>query len=156
MKTARMLLLAFCCAMLAGCTAPSGGTDALAVYSFCGETAQFSVTNGIIVLHPGKDILYGGTLTGKQDIPSKAAACSTAFFVLSEGGRHTLLSCESVDATGTGLDISGPLGSVAGENILHGLTAEALQGNFFLELAITDASGAQQHCEVPLTLTKVT
>ena len=44
MKTARMLLLAFCCAMLAGCTAPSGGTDALAVYSFCGETAQFSVT----------------------------------------------------------------------------------------------------------------
>ena len=107
MKTARMLLLAFCCAMLAGCTAPSGGTDALAVYSFCGETAQFSVTNGIIVLHPGKDILYGGTLTGKQDIPSKAAACSTAFFVLSEGGRHTLLSCESVDATGTGLDISG-------------------------------------------------
>ena len=60
MKTARMLLLAFCCAMLAGCTAPSGGTDALAVYSFCGETAQFSVTNGIIVLHLAKTYSMAG------------------------------------------------------------------------------------------------
>lgn len=53
-----------CWVVLSGC-GKEPAKKPLDVYSFCGENANFSISNGIIVLSFTEEIFYGGNLDGE-------------------------------------------------------------------------------------------
>ena len=158
MKKAGMGLLVLffcCCLMLTGCGASSKGEPSLVVYSFKGENEQFSISNGVIVLTPNEEIFYGGDLAEKQEALSDVVEYSAAFYAVSGNEQKILLSSGAADKTGTGLDISGPMGKIAGD-IISRAQIEDLQNGLFFELKTTGVNGEQHQYQMQLTLTQVT
>lgn len=152
-----LLVLFFCCCLiLTGCGASSGSEPSLVVYSFKGENEQISISNGVIVLTPNEEIFYGGDLTGKQEALSDVVEYSAAFYAVSGNEQKTLLSSGAADKTGTGLDISGPMGKIAGDDIISRAQIENLQNGLFFELKTTGVNGEQHQYQMQLTLTQVT
>ena len=119
MKKARtiLILLVFCCLILSGCGTSTESEPSLTVYSFSGENEQLSISNGVIVLTPDEEIFYGGDLTGKEETLSDIAEYSTTFYAMSDNEQKTLLSNSVIDETGTGVEISGQTGRIAGDVI---------------------------------------
>ena len=57
------------------------------VYSFTGENENLSLDNGVIVLSPTQQILYGGELQNNQEDVSDVLNYSVEFFILSDKGK---------------------------------------------------------------------
>ena len=157
MKKARisLLLLFFSCSILSGCGTSTESEPSLTVYSFSGENEQFSISNGVIVLTPDEEIFYGGDLTEKQEILSDIVECSTIFYAISGNEQKTLLSNSAIDETGTGVEISGQTGRIAGD-VISRAQIDDLQNGLFFELKTTSSNGEQHQYQIQLTLTEVT
>ena len=157
MKKARisLLLLFFSCSILSGCGTSTEREPSLTVYSFSGENEQFSISNGVIVLTPDEEIFYGGDLTEKQEILSDIVECSTTFYAISGNEQKTLLSNSAIDETGTGVEISGQTGRIAGD-VISRAQIDDLQNGLFFELKTTSSNGEQHQYQIQLTLTEVT
>ena len=126
------------CALLAGC----GGGEApaeLSVWSLSGENEQLRLSNGVLVLNGGEDVLHGGDLEVLDNSVPPAAAFATEYYLAGDGEARTLLSMQSVDQTGGTLDPAGSTGAIAGD--LSGQFYEGWQNELWLELTITDPEG---------------
>ena len=150
-----LLLLFFCCLILSGCGTSTESEPSLTVYSFSGENEQFSISNGVIVLTPDEEIFYGGDLTEKQETLSDIVEYSTTFYAMSGNEQKTLLSNSVIDETGTGVEISGQTGRIAGD-VISRAQIDDLQNGLFFELKTTSSNGEQHQYQIQLTLTEVT
>ena len=155
MKKSSLLALAALlgCALLAGC---GGGAEqpALSVWSLSGESEQLRLSNGVLVLNGGEDVLHGGDLEVLDNSVPPATAFLTEYYLAGDGEARTLLSMQSVDQTGGTLDPAGSTGAIAGD--LSGRFREGWQDGLWLELTVTDQSGQTFTYPLQLRATEVT
>ena len=155
------ILLIASLGVLAGCTANEPqSNEKLAVYSFCGENEQFTVSNGVIVVGTGEEVFYGGDLEVKQEeFFENVVSFSTTFYTLQESGKRTILSNSVTDMTDGSIKISGNLGKMSGADILIGnkvKNVDELRDNLYFELSTTDKEGEKITYQIQLVVTNVT
>ena len=141
------------CALLAGC----GGREVpaeLSVWSLSGENEQLRLSNGVLVLNGGEDVLHGGDLEVLDNSVPPATAFLTEYYLAGDGEARTLLSMQSVDQTGGTLDPAGSTGAIAGD--LSGRFYEGWQNELWLELTVTDRAGQTFTYPLQLRATEVT
>lgn len=155
-RSALCLAILLLCAALAGCgpAASEAQSEEVRVYSFSGEHEQFSISNGIIVLTPAKEIFYGGRLEEKQ--PSELTAYSVTFYAEVDDEPHVLLSMGAQDLTGGTVQLSGDMGSRSGEGALLPGELDELPDVLYVTVDTTDSHGETNQYQLPLTLTEVT
>lgn len=157
-KTVAILLTSLCfCAIFTGCGTLFKGEQnrSLTVYSFSGEDAYLSISNGVIVLSSGDDTFYGGNLETNQEEFDDITAYSMTFYVMSDNGKHILLSNRVVDMTGDTIRLSGETGKISGGTVIREPTDE-LQNNLFFELETTTSEGEKNNYQLQLLLTEIT
>jgi len=140
-----------CCILLSGC-GKEPAKEPLVVYSFCGENANFSISNGVIVLSSTEEIFYGGNLDGEL---SDVVGYSMTFYVPVGNHERILLSNSVEDMTGGTISIAGETGKVSGD-ILTATEIEELQNNLFFRLKTTNLKGEENEYQLQLTLTEIT
>ena len=130
------------------------------VFSFCGESEQFTIVNGIIVISTDEEIFYGGDLKVIDDEHfADITSYSVKFYTMTNGETRTIMHNSVVDQTSGSIKITGDLGKMSGEDILIGNKAEnasELMDNLFFELRTTDLSGEQNTYQLQLTVIDVT
>ena len=129
------------------------------VYSFTGEIEGLSLDNGVIVLSPAQQILYGGEFQNNQEDVSDILNYSVEFFILSDEGKENLFTY------GTG-DITEENDGLTRENlIVPGITSEEIfttniqqniENNFYVDVTITKKNGDNQSYQIKLDATEVT
>lgn len=147
--------------MLAGCSQnDTSESEMLTVYSFCGESDQFTVMNGVIVIGSDTEVFYGGDLNViDQEQFADIASYSVKFYTMTNGEKRTIMHNSVVDQTGGSIIVTGDLGRMAGENLLIGNKTETtseLTDSLYFELSTTDLSGKQNTFQLQLRATEVT
>lgn len=140
-----------CCVLLSGCGKDST-KESLVVYSFCGENANFSISNGVIVLSSTEEIFYGGNLDGEL---SDVVGYSMTLYIPFGNDERILLSNSVEDMTGGTISIAGEIGKVSGD-ILTATEIEELQNNLFFRLKTTNLKGEENEYQLQLALTEIT
>lgn len=74
---------------------------------------------------------------------------------MSDNEQKTLLSNSVIDETGTGVEISGQTGRIAGD-VISREQIDDLKNGLFFELKTTSSNGEQHQYQIQLTLTEVT
>lgn len=76
-------------ALLTGCAKVSygGQGESLGVWSFRGENDEIAVSNGVIVISPDTETLYGGNLTVKTEAFDEVAAYTVRIELDTDDGR---------------------------------------------------------------------
>mgnify|MGYP001140426234 CR=1 FL=1 len=138
-----------CCVLLSGCGKDSE-KESLVVYSFCGENANFSISNGVIVLSSTEEIFYGGNLDGEL---SDVVGYSMTLYIPFDNHERILLS--NSDMTGGTISIAGEIGKASGD-ILTAAEIEELQNNLFFRLKTTNLKGEENEYQLQLALTEIT
>ena len=140
-----------CCVLLSGCGKDSA-KEPLVVYSFCGENANFSISNGVIVLSSTEEIFYGGNLDGEL---SDVVGYSMTLYIPFDNHERILLSNSVEDMTGGTISIAGEIGKASGD-ILTAAEIEELQNNLFFRLKTTNLKGEENEYQLQLALTEIT
>lgn len=129
------------------------------VYSFTGESEGLSLYNGVIVLSPTQQILYGGELQNNQEDFSNVLDYSMEFLVLSDEGKEVLLTSGVSDMTednGMSIENNKILPGVISEDIFTNNVQNNIENNFYFELIVTKTNGDKQSYQIKLEVTKVT
>lgn len=149
------LLLA---ALLTGCARVSygGQGQSTAVWSFHGENDDIAVENGVIVISPDTETLYGGNLTVKTEAFDEVAAYTVRIKLdTGEEWRPLLVNTVSTaDAAGTLIGVSDFIGQTTGD-VFAGTDAEFFPGGLRFELDVTDLSGELHTYQVSLQATQI-
>ena len=163
MKKVLVLLFAtiLCLGMFVGCFQnDENETKEFAVYSFCGENEQFTITNGVIVIDADEEIFYGGDLEViNQECFSDISSYSVTFYTMTNEEKRTIMSNSVVDQTGSSINVSGDLGRMSGEDIIIGSKVEEaddIKNNLYFELNTTDLYGEQNTYQLQLAVTEIT
>lgn len=146
------LLVALACSVCLSSCGKEPAEEPFVVYSFCGENEMFSISNGVIVLSPTKEILYGGNLEGQL---SDIIGYTMTFYIPAGNDERVLLSNSATDMTGGTIDIAGEIGKVSGD-IFTETEIDELQNNLFFELKTTALNGEENTYQVQLVLTEIT
>lgn len=144
--------------LLVGCNFVQNEENTI-VYSFKGESEGLSLYNGVMVLSPTEQILYGGELQNNKEDLSNLLDYSMEFFTLSDEGKETLLISEVSDMTeGNGMSIQDnqALSSVIAENKLTNNLQNNIEDNLYFELTVTTINGDKQSYQIKLDVTKIT
>lgn len=155
-KRKLLALMAILALSLTGCGAEP---EPLSVYSFSGENACFSVSNGVIVLTETEEIFSGGDLKTGGEAFENIASYSATFYILSRDEKQVILSTRVEDMTGGAIPVSGDLGQGSGDGIVTGAKAEYLndlKNNLYFELTTVDLSGAESVYQLQMSLTEIT
>ena len=152
-------ILCFC--LLVGCSRNNENLqEKLTVYSFCGDTEQFTIVNGVIIISADEEIFYGGDLKVTDDeYFSDITSYSVKFYTMTNGETRTIMHNSVIDQTGNTINVAGDLGKMSGEDIIIGSKVEnanELANNLYFELNTTDLNGEQGIYQVQLTLTEIT
>ena len=160
MKRITLILIVclFFAALLTGCARVSygGQGESLGVWSFHGENDKIAVSNGVIVISPDSETLYGGNLTVKSDAFGDVAAY-TVRIELDTGGEWKPLLVNTVsaaDAPGVSIGVSDFIGQTTGD-VFGTSDAEFFPGNLRFELDVTDLSGELHSYQMPLQVTQI-
>ena len=145
-------------ALLTGCARVSygGQGQSTAVWSFHGENEDIAVSNGVIVIGPETETLYGGNLTVKTEAFSDVAAY-TVRIKLDTGGEWRPLLVNTVsaaDAAGASIGVSDFIGQMTGD-VFEGTDAEFSPGSLRFELDLTYLSGEFYAYQVTLQATQI-
>lgn len=140
-----------CWVVLSGC-GKEPAKEPLVVYSFCGENANFSISNGIIILSSMEEIFYGGNLDGEL---SDVVGYSMTLYIPFDNHERILLSNSVEDMTGGTISIAGEIGKASGD-ILTAAEIEELQNNLFFRLKTTNLKGEENEYQLQLALTEIT
>lgn len=128
------------------------------VYSFKGENEGLSISNGVIVLSPTQQILYGGELKNNRGDLLNLLNYSMEFFILSDDGKDVLLVSSASDMTESDrMSISEAklLPSRSGGTFTTNIQNN-IKNNFYFELTITKTNGDQENYQIKLDVTEVT
>lgn len=157
----RTAILAIClilAALLTGCARVSYGGQGqeLNVWSIHGENDVIAVSNGVIVISPEAETLYGGKLTVKTEAFDEVAAY-TVRIKLDTGEEWKPLLVNTVSAAGApgvSIGVSDFIGQTTGD-VFGTNDAEFFPDNLRLELDVTDLSGKLYTYQVQLQATQV-
>lgn len=144
--------------LLVGCNSVQNADNTI-VYSFKGESEDLILNNGVVVLSPIQQILYGGELQIKQENLSNLLNYSMEFFTLSDEGKETLLISkvsDMIEGNGMSIQDNQALSSVIAENKLTNHLQSNIENDFYFELTVTKTNGDKQGYPIKLDVTKVT
>lgn len=152
-------VLFFC--LFTGCShSDEDSQEKPTVFSFCGESEQFTIVNGIIVISADEEIFYGGDLKVTDDEHfADITSYSVKFYTMTNGETRTIMHNSVVDQTGSTINVAGDLGKMSGEDTLIGNKAEnasELMDNLYFELSTMDLSGGQNTYQLHLNVIEVT
>lgn len=155
MKKERFLALAAAlgCMALTGCAESAEPAPSLAAYSFSGENEYFSIANGVLLLTPDEQILYGGDLTAAPEAFSGVVSYSATFYLAPDA--EILMSNSFSDQAGGTLDISGFLGQVSGQLVPRSVDDGWAEQLCFV-LQTTGRNGEENEYRLPLRVTEIT
>ena len=157
-KVVRILAIILSCALLlTGCGTFSKGNQEhpLAIYSFSGEDGLISVSNGVIVIDPAQEILYGGELKTKNEGFTDIVSYPITIYLISEYKERTLMSNSVEDTTGGIVDISGNIGKIA-VDIFRNDDIDKFANNLWLELNTVNLDGESNTHQLQLKVTEIT
>ena len=129
------------------------------VYSFTGQSRGLSLYNGVIVLSPTKQTLYGGELKNNQEDLSDISSYSVEFFILSDEGKENLFTFETGDITEESDMLTRESLIVLGitsEGLFITNSQENIKNNFYVEVTITKTNDEKQSYQIKLEATEVT
>ena len=156
--TAILIVCLTLAALLTGCARVSygGQGQSLGVWSFHGENDDIAVENGVIVISPDTETLYGGNLTVKTEAFDEVAAYTVRIKLDTDDGWRPLLvhTVSTADAAGVSIGVSDFIGQTTGD-VFEGTDAEFFPGSLRFELDVTDLSGELHTYQVPLQATQI-
>lgn len=156
--TAILVVCLILVALLTGCARVSygGQGQSPAVWSFHGENDEIAVENGVIVISPDTETLYGGNLTVKSEAFDEVAAYTVRIKVDTGAEWRPLLvnTVSAADAAGVSIGASDFIGQMTGD-VFEGTDAEFFPGSLRFELDVTDLSGVLHTYQVPLQVTQI-
>lgn len=129
------------------------------VYSFTGENEGLGLDNGVIVLSPTQQILYGGELQNNQEDLSDILNYSVEFFILSDEGKENLFTYGTSDITEENEGLTREnlvLPGVTSEDIFTTNIQDNIKNNFYIDVTITKTNGDKQSYQIKLDATEVT
>lgn len=155
-----LIVTVLCFSLFTGCSYnDEDSQENPTVFSFCGESEQFAIVNGVIVISADEEIFYGGDLKVTDDeYFSDITSYSVKFYTMTNGETRTIMHNSVVDQTGSTINLAGDLGKMSGEDIIIGSKVEKtneLKDNLYFELNTTDLNGNQNTYQVQLTVTEV-
>lgn len=134
--------------------------EQISVFSFCGESEQLKISNGVIVLRDAEDVFEGGDLAFKQtESFENIVSHTTSFYVMKNGEKQTILHGGTLDMEGSSLAMGDDLGKICGEGVVIGNNVEnidELKDNLWFELKTTDQYGEEKVYQIQLKLTEIT
>ena len=151
-----LMSLFLLCGLLIGCGQQQLSEDGqTVVYSFHGENERFSLSNGVIVLSPDREIFYGGNLEEKDTEMPPITAYDVTFYSIQNGERRTWSSGSVVDYTGNTIALTKAMPRRSGSRMANG-DKQGLEDGLYFELRATDQEGHKEVYDMPLELTEVT
>lgn len=141
--------------MLVGCNATE--KDQLRVYSFEGENENFTVSNGIIVLHGSEEIFDGGKLNTTDHFFKNVISYTTTFYIASDKGKEVIMKNSVEDMTGEELNAPNALGRASGNSIINSKIDDYdLNNNLYFELVTRDKDNNEKSYQIQLILSEIT
>lgn len=129
------------------------------VYSFTGSNELFEISNGVIVLG-AEEVFDGGDLRVIQtELFSDVTSYSTAYYLMKNGEKRTILTHGVEDTTGGFVNIAGGLGRISGDGVIIGNNVENVDGviqSLWFELRTTDVDGRNSVYTLELNPTEIT
>ena len=138
--------------MLVGCRQTE--KDQLRVYSFEGENENFTISNGIIVLHKSEEIFDGGKLSTTDNFFKNIISYTTTFYIASDKGKEVIMSNSVKDMTGEALNAPNALGGISGNSIIN--SKDDLNNNLYFELVTRDKDNNEKTYQIQLILSEIT
>lgn len=126
------------------------------VYSFTGETEGLSLDNGVIVLSPTQQTLYGGELQNNQEDLSDISNYSVVFFISSDGGKENVLTYGTGDLTEELRSQNLKVPGITSQELFKTNIQDHIKNNFYVEVIITKTNGEKQSYQIKLDATEVT
>ena len=159
----KIISIAISCLLIAALVGCAGSVEdaesGTVVYSMSGSNDLFEISNGVIVLGEEEEVFDGGDLKVLQeDLFAEVTSYTCSYYIITNGGRRTILSNSTVDMTGGTLSVNGDMGRASGNGILIGnkiKSAEDLEDVIWFELITTDLNGKENTYQLPLVLNKV-
>lgn len=142
---------------LAGCggPAPSAPQETqVKVYSFSGENERCSVVNGVAVMGPDVETLYGGNFLPTEEF-ADITAYTMSFSLSVDGKEDSLLVHSATDTTGSFELHNQEIGQISGDVFRDG-TEDALLHTLTFTLETTNAQGETQTFSLPMDVTEIT
>lgn len=154
------LLVIFCVVLLftlAACrdnaSKPPADVQA-SVYAMYGMDDSMEVKNGVIIVTPFEQTIYGGKLVVKGVDATKFRDYRTEFYVLTDDGKETLLVSEHHDQTGSHSGIFSEVLPGAEGELMTPEAKKALTENLYLELTYETSGGEKDSRTLKLTVDK--
>ncbi|MGM9986250.1 MAG: hypothetical protein ACI35O_03375 [Bacillaceae bacterium] len=133
------------------------------VYAFEGENEDIKLTNGLIIIEPNKQTVYGGNIIYVGEPIENITTYSTKIYVEKDGMKDVLYH-GGYSNEGTDEDIAFPdelilnpaVGAISGENVIGKKDIEALVNNFYVSLSGSMKNGKTFEFPLQLKLNKIT
>lgn len=146
-----LCLVLFALGTLAGCGESQSGA-----YFFSGENGYFSLSNGVIALLDGQEVLDGGYISvedGRQF--EDVVSYTITLYVLSGNEEKVLLSNSVTDETENPVIIPGIVGRISGEEGTITSCKDDLRDNFYCKLVTESLDGQEDTYEMQLKMEEI-
>lgn len=158
MKTAKRISFCLLAGLLVLCLAACGGQtvkdEDITLYLFSGESDEFVLEKGVVVLTGEKDIIYSGQFHSKE--PLEVVDYIAGYYISTADSEVLLLSNGFEDKSGVGLDLSRYYASLARSPAVSlAEYSDEFTNNFYLQIDLTTVDGEKATYKVPLQVEKV-
>ncbi len=160
MQTTKRILLCLLAGLLVLCLAACGGQadkdDDITLYLFSGESDEFVLEKGVVVLTGEKDIIYSGQFHSKE--PLEVVDYIASYYISTAESEVLLLSNGFSDGSGSGpaLDLSKYYVSLTRSPAVSlAEYPDEFANNFYLQIDLTTVDGEKTTYKVPLQVEKV-
>ncbi|MBQ2753037.1 MAG: hypothetical protein IJF29_02840 [Firmicutes bacterium] len=155
-NTVILFLAVICSSMFTACAKNDVTTENenLTVYSFCGETEEFVLSEGVIVFDGNEEIYYGGNIKSKEGQLDDITAYTMTLYISTDGEKNVLLSNSVVDETGGTINIDGEVGRISGDIWLKEHFEK--DDTLCFELEATRIGGEKYICQIAPDVVEIT
>lgn len=129
--------------------------SAVKVYSFSGQNEVCSVINGVAVIEPGFETMYGGMFRVDEGAFEDMTSYSMTFYISADGENNPILSHSVRYTTGSFELHHQEIGRITGD-VFSDSEAAALKQNLYFELETTDKDGKTQKHIIPMEVKEIT
>lgn len=140
--------------ILAGCQTKE--QEPLRVYSFHGEDALFSVSNGVIVQSEEQDIFCGGELKTLEGFPEEIAQFTATYYWVNDAEESVITQNQVINQTGDEIKADGDLGKMWGEKGSFLSLNEGWTDQLYFELELVQKDGTAHTYRLRMEVSEVT
>ena len=140
--------------ILAGCQTKE--QEPLRGYSFHGEDALFSVSNGVIVQSEEQDIFSGGELKTLEGFPEEIAQFTATYYWVNDAEESVITQNQVINQTGDEIKADGDLGKMWGEKGSFLSLNEGWTDQLYFELELVQKDGTARTYRLRMEVSEVT